>query len=99
MQKVIRNELVDERLDEITELNKKVNFDDLIYRYKGNTAAAKFYKFDNAFSLLDKIRDGKVSLTDVKNDQAEFKSYLNEIKKGNKKHRSKEQKASLYNIA
>ena len=42
-------------------------------------------EFDNAFSLLDKIRDGKMSLADAKNDQAEFKSNLNEIKKGNKK--------------
>ena len=38
------------------------------------------------------MRDFKISLADAKNDQAEFKSNLNEIKKGNKKHRSKEQK-------
>ena len=45
------------------------------------------------------MRDGKISLTNAKNDQAEFKLDLNEIKKkGNKKHRSKEQKTSLYNI-
>ena len=49
-------------------------------------------------SLLDKIRDGKVSLTDAKNDHAEFKSNLNEIKKGNKKLRLREQKNALYNI-
>ena len=31
-------------------------------------------------------------------NQAKFKSNLSEIKKGNKKHRSKEQKNTLYNI-
>ena len=31
-------------------------------------------------SLLDKIRDGKISLADAKNNQAEFKSNLSEIK-------------------
>ena len=36
-------------------------------------------------SLLDKIRDGKISLADAKKYQAEFKSNLTEIKKGNKK--------------
>ena len=77
-QKEIFNELVDKRLEEITNLDKKVNSDDLIYRYKGNTADAKF---DNAFSLLDKIRDGKISLADAKNDPEEFKSNLNEIEK------------------
>ena len=65
-QKEIFNELVDERLEKITKLHKKVNPDDLIYRYKGSTADAKFSEFDNAFSLLDKIRDGKISLADAK---------------------------------
>ena len=97
-QKEIFNELVDERLEKITDLDKKVNSDDLIYRYKGNTADVKFDKFDNALDIIDKIRDGKIDLADVKNNQEKFKSYLGEIKKGNKKHRSKVQKNTLYNI-
>ena len=60
-------------------MNGKVNYDDLTYRYRGNTAHVKFNQFDNVFSLLYKIRDGKISLTDAKKDQAEFKSDLNEI--------------------
>ena len=91
-------EPVDERLEKITDLDKKVNSDDLIYRYKGNTADAKFDKFDNALDIIDKIRDGKIDLANVKNNQEKLKSYLGEIKKGNKKHRSKEQKNALYNI-
>ena len=71
---------------------------DIKYRYKGNAADAKSDQFDNAFSLLDKIRNSKISLTDAKHDQAELKSGLNEIEKRNKKHRSKEQKISLHNI-
>ena len=63
-----------------------------------NFADAKFYQFNNAFSLLDKIWDGKISLADAKNDQAELKSNLNEIKIGNKKHRSKGRKNALHNI-
>ena len=67
-QKIIFNELVDERLEKITDLDKKVNSDDLIYRYKGNTADVKFNEFDNAFDIIDKIRDGKIDLSDVKNN-------------------------------
>ena len=81
-QKEIFNELVDERLEKITDLDKKVNSDDLIYRYKGNTADVKFNEFDNAFDIIDKIRDGKIDLADVKNNQERFQSYLGEIKKG-----------------
>ena len=54
-QKEIFNELVDERLEKITDLDKKVNSDDLIYRYKGNTADVKLDKFDNALKIINII--------------------------------------------
>ena len=84
----IFNELVDERLEKITDSDKKkVNTDDLIYRYKGDV---KFNEFDNALDIIDKMRDGKIDLANVKNNQEKPKFYLGEIKKkGNKKQRSK----------
>ena len=82
--KEIFNERADERLEKITELDKKVNYDDLIYKYKGKPADVKFSQFDNAFSLLDKIIDGKISLTNAKNNQENFRLDLNEVKKGKK---------------
>ena len=65
-QKEIFNELVDERLEKITDLDKKVNSDYLIYRYIGNIADVKFDKFDNGLDIIDNIRDGKIDLADVK---------------------------------
>ena len=97
-QKEIFNGLVDERRKKITDQDKKVNTDGLIYRYKGNTADVNFDKFDNALDIIDKIRDGKKDLADVKNNQKKFKSCLGEIKKGNNKHKSTEQRNTLYNI-
>ena len=97
-QKEIFNKLVDERSEKITDLDKKINSDDLIYRYKGNTADVKFDEFDNALKVINKIQNGETELAGVKNNQEKFKSYLGEIKKGNKKHRSKEQKNTLCNI-
>ena len=79
--KEIFNELVDQRLEKITALDKKVNGDDLIYRYKGNIADVNFNQFDNALDIIDKIRGGKIDLANVKNNQEKFKSYLGEIKK------------------
>ena len=80
-QKEIFNELVDERRKKITDLDEKVNSDDLIYRYKGNSPDLNFNEFDNALTLIDKIRGSKITLADVKNNQEKFKSYLREIKK------------------
>ena len=65
----------DQRLEEITDLDKKVNSDNLIYRYKVKTADAKFDKFDNAVDIIDKIRNGEVSLADVK----KIRQNLNQI--------------------
>ena len=45
---------------------------------------------------MNKIQNGEISLADVKNNQENFKSYPGEIKKRNKKHRSKEKKNTLY---
>ena len=88
-QKEIFNELVDERLEKITDWDEKVNGDDLIYRYKANTGSVKFDEFDNALGIIYKIRNGKTELADVKVNQEKYKNYLGKIKKGNK---SKEQK-------
>ena len=53
-QKEIFNELVDKRCEKIIDLDKKkVNSDDLIYRYRSNTAAVKFNEFDNAFNIIN----------------------------------------------
>ena len=88
-QKEIFNELVDERREKITDLDqKKVNSDDLTYRYKGYTADIDFDKFDNTSDIIDKTRDVKTDLTDVKNNQERFKSYLGEKKIKRAKKRS-----------
>ena len=97
-QKLIFNELADKMLNEITTLDEKVNHDDLIYRYKGRNPHEKFDKYNNALDLIDKIKNGEIKLAEAKNDQIRFKSNLGEIKKGNNKKRSKEQKNALYNI-
>ena len=59
-QKEIFNKLADERLDEITKLDKKVNPDDLIYRYKDKTADENFDTYDNALDLINKIKNGRI---------------------------------------
>ena len=47
----------------------QINTYDLIYKYKGHIADAKF---DNALSLIDQIKEGEISLANAKNDQLKF---------------------------
>ena len=95
-QKEIFNKLIEERLEKITDLDERVNRNDLIYRYKGKVADKKFDEFDNAPDIVNKIQDGKEDLADVKNNQQDFKLYLGEIKKGDKKSKEQKKKKTLY---
>ena len=65
-QKEIFNKLADKKLKEITELDKKVNLDYLVYRYKGRSPDENFDKYDNAIDLFNKIQDGDIELTNAK---------------------------------
>ena len=58
-QKEIFNKLIDERIEKITDLDKRVNRDDWIYRYEGKFADTKFNGFDNALDIINTIRELK----------------------------------------
>ena len=49
-------------------------------------------------NTINKIKNGEISLADVKNNQEKFKPDIGEIKRRNNKRRSKEQKDTLHNI-
>ena len=97
-EKELYNKLTEESFEKITNLDKKVDNNKLVSRYKGKTTDADFSKFDNAFSLINKIRDGKITLNDAKDDQPRLRSNLEEIKNVQKKHLLKESKNARGNI-
>ena len=84
-QKEIYNELTKEEKTEIENLDKRVDRNKLIYRYKGNTSDVNFGKYSGAIDLINRIKNGNISLKEAINDQYDFKSYLGEVKKGNPK--------------
>ena len=88
-EKEIYNKLTGESYEKINNLNKKVN-NKLLFKYKGNTSDEDFSGFNNAFELISKLRDGEISLNEVKDEQAKLKSKIGEIKKVAKKHLLKE---------
>ena len=80
--------MTEEKKTEIKNLDNSVDRDKLIYKYKGNTSDADFSEYYGAIDLINKIKDGDVSLKQAINDQYELKSKLEEIKKGNPKRKS-----------
>ena len=49
--------------------DERVDSKNLIYRHKNNTDDINFNAFDNALDIVNRIRDGKKDLADVKNNQ------------------------------
>ena len=68
-------------MEKISNLDKSVDINKLVFKYKGNTADEDFSKFDNALDLINEIRDGEISLNEVKDEQAKLKSSMGEVKR------------------
>ena len=88
-EKEIYNKLAEESFEKINNLDKMVDFDKLVFKYKGNTPDEDFSKFHNALDLINKIRDRETNLNETKDDQTKLRSDMGEIKKVQKKYLSK----------
>ena len=90
--KEIFNELYNERIGEIYNVSKEINFNNLAYHFKdSNTAPINFIDFDGSTHIYDEIKNGNISTAKIEEDQKQFKSKINEITTGNLKHKSKDQ--------
>ena len=91
----IFKEVYNKKLDEIEEMNNKIDYDDLEYVVLTNDMAYNFYVEKDPISLLDDIKSGKTTLKEAKDAQENYRYYLNIILKGNK---NDIQKRTLANI-
>ena len=84
-QKELYNELTEEKKTEIENLDNSVDRDKdkLIYKYKGNTSDVDFSEYYGAIDLINKTKDGDVTLKQVINNQHDLKLKLGEVKKVN----------------
>ena len=90
--KEIFNELYNERIGEIYNVSKEINFNNLAYHFKdSNTAPINFIDFNGPAHICDEIKNGNISTSKIEEDQKQFKSKINEITTGNLKHKSKDQ--------
>ena len=63
----VLKKLVDERKDEIFNLGKKVNYDNLVFNYKEQNKSGKsFSNFTEAIILFEKIKKGDMELKKCK---------------------------------
>ena len=93
------NKLFDEKLDEIQELSKEIDYKNLNYDFTTKASGPiNFTGYNGPFTLFKKIRDGDMSLEMAEEDQKKFKRKYCQIKLGNLDHKSPKQLYTIKNV-
>ena len=74
-------------MEEIQDLSKQTDFNNLTYHYKGNTAPKTFIGFKVPLGFYRNIKEGYVTLQKAEEKQKEFKSEI--VKERKKKQKIK----------
>ena len=93
------NKLFDEKIDEIQELSREIDYKNLKYDFKTKASGSiNFTKYEGPFTLFKEIRDGDVSLEMAEEDQKKFEREFGQIKSGNPNHKSNKQLYTIKNV-
>ena len=71
--KVIYDEILEERIDEILKMSEKINFKNLIYDFKGLTSSISFLKYAGPMHTYAQLKNGEKALQQVEKEQKYFK--------------------------
>ena len=85
-------------MDEILQMRNKIDFDNLIYNFKGPTSSINFGKFGGPIYIYGHMKNGDITLQQAEKQQNDFGKELNEITSGNPKHKSNSQLYVIKNV-
>ena len=78
-------------MDEILEMSREINYNNLVYNLNGPTSSINFTKFGGPMYTYNQLKNGDTTLQEVEKQQKDFKKELNEITSGNLKDKSNNQ--------
>ena len=73
-------------MDEILKMSDKIDFDILIYNFKGPTSSINFGKFGGSMYIYGHMENADITLQQIEKQQKDFKKEINEMTSGNPKH-------------
>ena len=88
-------------INELAKIRKSiepVDFDNLIYYYKGSNEPINFSEYNGMTNIFKSIHSGHKTLEDIEQEQNKFKKEIIIIKQRNPKKRSEEQQKTTDNI-
>ena len=74
----------------MSELNDRVDYNNLNFEYVGPTKDVNFYEYMNSKELFNAIKNNQIKFSEVKNKQNNFLKKLNEVKMGKKTFEQKQ---------
>ena len=89
--KEIYDEILEERMDEILKMSRKINYSNLVYDFQGPTPSIGFTKFGGPMYTCNQLKNSQKTLQQVEEHQKKIISELNENTSGNPKHKSGKQ--------
>ena len=92
------DKILKKRMDEILKMSNKIDFDNLIYNFKGPTSSINFGKFGGPMYIYGHMKNGDTTLQQVEKQQKDLKKELNEITLENPKHKSNNQLYIIENV-
>ena len=70
--KEVYDEILEERMDEILETSKEINYSNLVYDFKGPTPSMNFAIFWGPMYTYNQLKNGKETLQQVQEEQRDF---------------------------
>ena len=78
------NKTFDEGMDEIIEMSREINFNNVIYHFKSSSSSIRFTEFGGPMYTYNQLKNGDKTLSQVE-DQRKFRSELGQISSGYRK--------------
>ena len=66
-------------MDEIIEMSREINFNNVIYHFKSSSPSIRFTEFEGPMYTYNQLKNGDKTLSQVEEDQAKFRSELSQI--------------------
>ena len=79
-------------------MSKEIDYNSLVYNFKGPTHPINFAIFDGPMYIYDQLKNGNISLQQVENQQKDFRKELSEITSGNPRYKSNIQLYVIKNV-
>ena len=70
--KEIYNKILEERMDEILEMSKEIDYSNLVYHLKSETNPVNFAIFGGPMYTYDQLKNGDISLQQLKKKTKQF---------------------------